>query len=135
MSRILSRALMIWWLILACAFVNGAVRELLLIPSLGLTAGLVISGLLLSSVVLILALLSIRWVGTANDRQALATGALWLAATLAFEFSFGAFIQHKPLDEMLAAYSFADGNLWPLVLGVTLLAPFFARRFRTRSAS
>ncbi len=130
MRQILLRALMIWWVILACAFVNGMVREGLLVPSLGVTAGLVISGLLLSAVVLVVALLSIRWVGTANDRQALGAGALWLAATLAFEFGFGAAIQHKPLDEMLAAYSFAGGNLWPLVLGVTLLAPFVARRIR-----
>lgn len=119
---------MIWCLILACAFFNGAVREMWLIPSLGRATGLVISGLVLSALVLIAALLSIRWIGPADDRQALAIGALWLVATLAFEFGFGAGIQNKPFEEMLAAYSFADANLWPVVLIVTLLAPFFARR-------
>ncbi len=130
MPRLLLRALTIWWLILACAFANGALRELVLIPALGSRAGLIISGLLLSSAVLALALLSVRWMGAADDRKALAAGMLWLVATLAFEFGFGIGVQHKALQAMLAAYSFADGNLWPVVLLVTLLAPFVACRVR-----
>lgn len=126
----LLRAIAIWLVILVCAFVNGALREWLLIPSLDPIAGMVLSGLLLSAVVLIVALLTIRWIGPVNDLQALATGALWLAGTLVFEFGFGLGVQHQPLQQVLAAYTFAGGNLWPLVLLVTLLAPFISRRLR-----
>jgi len=130
MSHMVWRALLVWCVILAGAVANGALREAWLIPALGLPAGLFISGLLLSAVVLIAALLSVRWIGVATDRQALAIGAFWLAATLIFEFGFGAGLRHKTLDELLAAYTFNDGNLWPLVLAATLLAPFVARRLR-----
>ncbi len=101
-------------------------------PLLGRFAGLIISGLLLSVVVLMVAWLSIRWMGAANDRQALAIGGLWLSATLAFEFGFRLGIQRKPLKAVLDAYSFAGGNLWPLVLGVILMAPYSAHRIRNR---
>ncbi len=124
------RALLIWCVILVCAIANGVLREAWLILAFGHPAGLLISGLLLSGVVLIAALLSIRWIGAATDRQALAIGVFWLVGTLMFEFGFGAGIRHKTLDELLTAYTFNDGNLWPLVLAATLLAPFVARRLR-----
>lgn len=125
------RALAVWGGILVLAFINGATREFLLFPLLGRTAGLVTSGLLLSAVILGLALLAVRWIGIGSDRQAWATGALWLSATLAFEFGFGAAVQHKSFAEMLEAYTFEAGNLWPLVLAVTLVSPLVARRLRT----
>ncbi len=124
------RALLVWCVILVCATANGALREAWLIPILGHPASLIISGLLLSGMVLIAARISIRWIGAATDRQALAIGVCWLVATLVFEFGFGAGVRRKTLDELLAAYTFNNGNLWPLVLAVTLLAPCVARRLR-----
>jgi hypothetical protein len=63
-------------------------------------------------------------------------GMAWLLMTLAFEFGFGALVQHRKIDEMLAAYTFRDGNIWPLVLVlvVTLLSPVLARRARLAMA-
>ena len=56
------RAGAIWLVILALAFVNGAARELLLIPRLGRALGLFLSGVLLSTVIVVLALASVRWI-------------------------------------------------------------------------
>ncbi len=66
------------------AFINGAVRELQLIPAFGLATGLLASGVILS----LLALASIRWIGTSSNIEALHVGVLWVVLTLAFEFGF-----------------------------------------------
>lgn len=124
------RAVAVWGLILVLAILNGAVREAWLLPELGRGGALVASGLLLAAVVLAVAWLAIRWLGPPTPVQAWRIGAFWLVLTLLFEFGFGALVQHRSWAEMLSAYSFRDGNLWPLVLLVVLAAPALARRAR-----
>ena len=58
------------------------------------------------------------------------TGAFWLLLTLCFEFGFGHFVQGRPWPVLLEAYTFQNGNLWPLVLLVTLFGPLIALRIR-----
>ena len=123
MRRTLLRALAVWWVILVLAFANGALREIVLIPAWGPLTGLRVSGVLLSALIVALAWVSMQWIGVKSAGQALMVGAMWLVATLAFEFGFGAGVQHKSIDEMLVAYTLKDGNLWPVVLLVCLLAP------------
>lgn len=126
------QSLLAWLLILALAIGNGLFRESVLIPALGGTGGLVASGLLLSILIALVAYALVR-LTRATIAQGLRIGAGWLALTLAFEFAFGRFVQHKPWEEILAAYTFRDGNLWPLVLAVTLLAPPAAAMLRAKS--
>jgi hypothetical protein len=123
------RAGAIWLVILVLAFANGAARELLLIPRLGRAPGLVLSGILLSTVIFVLALASVRWIRPRSTADAWRIGGLWLAATLVFEFGLG-WAQQKSIGEMLAAYSFRDGNLWLLVVLATLIAPRLAYQWR-----
>lgn len=128
--RPFAKAIAIWLVILVFAFANGALRELLLLPALGRTTAYVASGVLLSLVILAIAFLGAPWVGRTTPAVALLVGLLWVGLTLAFEFGFGLFVQHKPLSALLEAYSFRDGNLWPLVLAVTAVAPLAAARYR-----
>lgn len=125
------RAGAIWLLILALAFVNGAGRELFLVPRLGHAPGLLLSGILLSTVIFVLALASARWIRLRSPADAWRVGGFWLAATLVFEFGLG-WAQQKSLGEMLAAYSFRDGNTWLLVVLTTVLAPRIAYGWRRR---
>lgn len=122
-------ALLAWLLILVLAITNGLLRESVLIPALGKTGGLIASGLLLATLIALVAYALIRLM-RATPAQGMRIGAGWLALTLAFEFAFGRYVQHKAWQELLAAYTFQDGNLWPLVLAVTLLAPPAAARLR-----
>ena len=128
------QSLLAWLLILALAIANGILRESVLIPSLGNTGGLVLSGLLLSFLVALIAYGLVR-LSRITVRQGVLIGAGWLALTLAFEFAFGRHVQHKEWAELLEAYTFQDGNLWPLVLLVTLLAPPAAALLRARRAA
>lgn len=125
------QSLLAWLLILVLAIANGLLRESVLIPSFGRTGALIASGLLLSVLIALVGYLFVR-LRRVTVPQGLRIGTGWLALTLAFEFAFGRYVQHKPWEELFAAYTFQDGNLWPLVLAVTLLAPPAAALLRAR---
>lgn len=127
---LLLESLVAWLIILGLAIANGALREAVLIPALGKPGGLVLSGVLLSALVALVAYGLVRVSKGVTVSQGLRIGFLWLGLTLAFEFAFGRFVQHQTWAQLLEAYAFKDGNLWPVVLAVTLLAPPVAARFR-----
>jgi hypothetical protein len=129
---LLPKSLLAWLLILCLAVANGALREGFLVPWLGRANGLILSGVLLSIFVLLVAYAFVRLSPGITASQCLVVGGLWLCLTLAFEFGFGRYVQHKPWAELLDAYQFKDGNLWPVVLLVTFLAPRLAILFRSR---
>ena len=123
------KALAIWACILLLAMLNGATREAILIPKLGMAAGLVLSGVLLSALIIVVAYLSLPWLGARRPAELVGIGLGWLALTLVFEFSFGLW-QGKSWQVMLEAYTFKGGNIWPAVLVVTALAPYLAAKLR-----
>jgi len=131
----LIKSIAAWLVILALAIANGALREAVLVPMLGKTGGLVLSGLLLSLFVLVVAFAFVRLNPGVTALQGILIGILWLCLTLAFEFGFGRWVQHKPWAELFEAYTFKGGNIWPVVLVVSLLAPYLAARMRARSAN
>lgn len=126
------KALVIWSGILVLAVTNGVLREAVLLPTLGIPAVLVVSGLVLSALIVGMAYLSLPWLRIRRSLQLWLVGFGWLLLTLVFEFSFG-FAQGKSWPVMLEAYTFRDGNIWPLVLAVTACAPFIAAKLRCRS--
>lgn len=119
----LLKSLLAWAVILCLAIANGAFREGVLMPALGKPAALVVSGLMLSGLILLIAYGLFRACRGFSVAQGFTIGCVWLCLTLAFEFSFGRWVQHKSWAELLEAYTFHDGNIWPLVLVVVLLAP------------
>jgi hypothetical protein len=121
----------IWLLILVCAVLNGALREAVLLPAFDKPVAFVASGLLLSLLIVAVSLLLVPRIGVLDSSRALRIGALWLLLTLVFEFSFGRLVQGRTWAEIVEAYTFRDGNIWPLVLVVTLLAPLIAVRLRS----
>jgi hypothetical protein len=124
------RALVIWVLMLALASVNGAVRELLLIPMIGDVAGRAVSSLTLSGLVLLLAYLTIPWIHPRSGRETWVVGGLWVALTLAFEFLAGHFLFGNAWSQLLEDYNVLRGRIWILVLITTALAPFACARIR-----
>ena len=127
------RAALVWVLILVLAIVNGGFRESVLVPRFGIHAGQLISGLLLIGCILVVSYLLVPRLGARSRGQLLGIGVLWLALTLVFEFGFG-LVQGESWSELFAAYTFRDGNIWPVVLAITLVAPVLAgRRDRTHA--
>jgi hypothetical protein len=130
---LLLKAFALWLLILFCAVLNGSVREAVLLPRLGTTIALVLSGVLLCLCIAVVSLVFVHWLGRLGTAHALSVGLFWLCLTLAFEFGFGLLVRNQSWPELLEAYTFKDGNIWPLVLVVTLIAPLFAVRVRGRA--
>lgn len=124
------KALAVWLLILVCAVVNGAFRESVLVPRFGSLPAFVVSGVLLLLCIVAVSTALVPWFGRLLVSGYLLIGILWLILTLVFEFGFGHFLQHKTWPQLLKAYTFQEGNLWPLVLIVTTLAPLLAAYLR-----
>ncbi len=124
------KAALFWIAILAFAIVNGALRESFLIPSMGSFAGLIVSGILLSTCIFLVAWIAAPWYGSLAAHQWIGIGLFWLLLTLIFEFGFGRYVQHKTWDELLDAYTFQGGNIWPLVLVATGIAPWIVAKVR-----
>jgi hypothetical protein len=130
--RIALKSLLVWFGILAMAITNGVIRETVLLPAFGTPAAFALSGLLLSALIIGVAYLTLPWLHLNQPSQQWTIGFGWLALTLVFEFSFG-LAQGKSWPLLLEAYTFKDGNIWPVVLTVTACAPFIAGKLRPGS--
>lgn len=128
--EIAAKAFAVWLGILVLAIANGTLREAVLIPGLGKAPGLILSGVLLSGAILVVAYLALPWLGRVQVTRYIAVGFGWLCLTVAFEFTFGRLVQGKPWLQILEAYTFKEGNIWFLVLLVTVSAPYLTAKFR-----
>ncbi len=123
------KSVVVWFAILAIAVLNGLLRENVLVPNFGAEPSLALSGVLLSCLIFMVAYVLLPWLGTRAPAQLVLVGFGWLALTLVFEFSFG-LSRGEALTEMLDAYTFEGGNLWPVVLLITVVSPWLAARLR-----
>ena len=122
--------MIVWFLMLVLASVNGAIREALLIPMMGDVAGRAVSTLTLSGLVLLLTYLTIRWIHPRSRREAWIIGILWVTLTLAFEFLAGHYLFGNPWSQLLEDYNVFRGRIWIVVLITIALAPFVCARIR-----
>lgn len=120
----LTRAFVIWLVLLALAVVNGGVREAVVVPRLGETLAHAISSVTLSATILIVSWFTIEWIRPTSASQAWRVGAQWLALTLAFEFLVGHYVLGSPWSRLWADYNVLKGRLWILVLVTTVSAPW-----------
>jgi hypothetical protein len=117
------RSLVVWFLMLGFASVNGAVRETVLIPTTGVLAGRAISTLILSVLVVVLTCFTIRWIRPRSSRDGWSIGGLWVALTLGFEFIGGHFLFGNSWSQLLEEYNLLQGKIWILVLMTIAIAP------------
>ncbi len=120
----------IWLIILVCAVLNGAMREFVLLPAFGRPAAFVVSGIVLSVAIVVVALVLVPKLGSLTPARALYLGVFWLGLTVTFEFGFGKIVQSRTWEELVEPYKFRGGNIWPIVLLVVTLAPLIAVRIR-----
>jgi len=122
------RAVIVWMTIVPVAIVNGAVRDLLIAPSAGDPIARALSCLTLSAAVLLIAKLSIGWMGPRSASDAWTIGGVWLTLTLAFEFLVGHYVFGTPWEELAGDYDLLAGRLWVVVLATALCAPRLSLR-------
>ena len=83
------KAGVVWLVIAVFAVFNGVVRENILVPSLGQSIALPVSGILLSMIILIVTYASISLFNNKTEKACIFIGAQWVLMTLMFEFIFG----------------------------------------------
>jgi hypothetical protein len=119
----LTRALAVWFVMLVVASANGALRQAVLIPSLGDVAGRAISTVALATLIALLTWITIGWIHPRSKGDAWRIGAMWVALTLAFEFLAGHYLFGTPWPALLEDYDVGQGRIWILVLIVTATTP------------
>src|SRR5438046_512383 len=105
MTRTLTRALLVWLLMMAGESVHGVLRELLLAPSVGGFRARQIGAFVGSAIILALAYLFIEWIGTKDSGGLWKVGMMWLALTLVFEFTLGRFAFGYSWQRILEDYN------------------------------
>ena len=83
-----------------------------------------------SVLILVILLLTIRWIGAGSVKELLAVGLLWLGLTLTFEISLGYFVFHYSWGRVLSDYNILEGGLLPVGLLVMTLAPLVSAKAR-----
>ena len=124
------RALLVWFGLLAVAFANGAVRELVLVPLVGDGPAHAVSVVILSLAIVMVTWSTIAWIRPRSLADGWRIGLLWLALTLAFELLAGHYIFLTPWSRLLADYNILRGSIWIVVLITTVAAPVIAARAR-----
>jgi hypothetical protein len=128
-ARALLKSVLVWAAILVLAILNGLLRDMVLVHALGPTSARLVSGIVLCAVIVAAAAQAAPWHGKLAPRSFWLIGALWLVLTLLFETAVG-YAQHRSWQRLLDAYTLQDGNLWPLILVTTLIAPWLGARIR-----
>jgi hypothetical protein len=130
MVIVLFKAVAIWLAIVFAAILNGVFREKVLVPVAGSCLALPLSGVLLSVLVFLVALILIPFIGSSDPGIYAGIGFLWVGLTLAFECLFGHFVAGKSWREILQVFNVRKGDLFVVVLLVTAISPWLAARVR-----
>ena len=117
------KAFGVWLVMLVAAFLNGALRELLIMRLVGAQVGHVISVFVLSGVIFGFAYLFVTAHRLLPARTLFQIGLCWLALSLLFEFSFFHYAMQEPWEKLLADYNIFRGRLLMVVWLTTLFSP------------
>jgi hypothetical protein len=130
-NKIIAKSLLIWFSITPLAMINGAFREYILSPRLGIFAQPV-SGLLLAICIFTVSYLFIPRLGLANKQTYIRMGIVWVFATIIFETLLGA-AMGLPFSKILMSYNILTGNLWLLIVIFMGFVPYLAVKLKKRT--
>jgi hypothetical protein len=123
------KSILIWLSIIPLAILNGAFREVFLIPWLGESYVQPISGLLLLLLLFIISFIFIPRIGKGEQKTYWKIGILWVVLTIAFETIFG-LATGMTFVELLKAYDITTGNLWLIIVIFTGIMPWLVAKKR-----
>jgi hypothetical protein len=126
----LFKAIGIWLVIVMAAIFNGVLREKLLVPAIGASAALPLSGILLAVMVFLVTFLLISFIGGTEPGIYIWIGLFWVVLTLSFEFLFGYFVGHKSWHEIIQIFNVMKGDLFIVVLFITGISPWLAAKLK-----
>ncbi|CAA0119613.1 Uncharacterised protein [BD1-7 clade bacterium] len=123
------RATAVWCAILGIAIINGLLRTWVLAPLMSSPISLTVSGIILSVAVFIITWLSIRWINPSSSKAAEYIGVLWVVLTAATEMAM-ILGQGESWNIWVEQFDVSSGNLFALIMAVTLVSPRLAFSYR-----
>jgi hypothetical protein len=127
----LLRGLAVWILIAVAETVHGTMRTILLEPRVGDLASRQIGVLTGSLLILLIAYLTIDWIGACKLRALVAVGTLWVVLMLAFEVTLGRALGLS-WERIVSDYVPSQGGLMIVGIAILALSPSIAFRLRSR---
>jgi hypothetical protein len=125
---IVLKSVAIWLIFIMAESLNGMLRTLWLVPSIGNLWAHQISFLIGSFLVLAIATLFIRWLHASRLSQLLGVGILWMGLTLAFEIGLGRLVLGYSWAQIAADYQLFHGGLMLIGLVWVALSPLMAAK-------
>jgi hypothetical protein len=83
-----------------------------------------------SRFLLVIAFMSIPFIGLSESKICILVGMVWLVLTLSFEFLFGHYVAGKPWYEIMQVFNIKKGDLFIVVLLVTAISPWLCAKLR-----
>lgn len=120
----------IWVIIALLAILNGIFRESVLVSNLGQSMAIPVSGITLSMIVFIITYVSLPLLGKHHALTYFFIGLQWVLMTLLFELFFGHYIMGKSWSDILQVFNIMKGNLFIIVLIVSLFSPLFVAEIK-----
>ncbi|WP_331861929.1 hypothetical protein [Sulfurovum sp.] len=114
------------------AVANGIFRETVLVSNLGPGIALPVSGMLLSLIVFIVTYLSFPLFAKNNVPTYFLIGLQWVLMTLLFEVLLGHYWMERSWSDILEVFHVMKGNLFILVLLVSLFSPLLVAKIKGR---
>ena len=117
------KAFGVWRILLLTAFINGAIRETLIVPRVGEQIGHIIGVVVFSGAIVGITAVFVKAIRQLPSSTLLYIGLFWLVLSLLFECGFFHDVMHEPWSTLLADYNVFRGRLLILVWLTTLFSP------------
>jgi hypothetical protein len=128
MLDILTRPLLVWFLFMPIAILNGIIREGTYKHYVGDLVAHQISTVfaLLAFITLSYFMFREKFINY-DTKTLLLVGIFWVILTVGFEFGFGHYVDKAPWEKLFADYNILKGRVWGLFLLIILLTPILIR--------
>jgi hypothetical protein len=117
------KAFGVWMILLLAAFVNGAIREMLIVPRVGEQVGHIIGVVVFSGAIFGITYVFVKALVPVPSSTLFHVGLFWLVLSLTFEFGFFHYVMHEPWEKLLEDYNIFQGRLLIVVWLSILLSP------------
>ena len=122
------RGILMWFVLMALMFINGAFRELVTSSFVGARTA-EIAHVTTGCIIILFATCGFcRRERAVCASRLLVLGMIWALMTIAFETVLIVGVRGDPLQDVIGAYDITRGELWPIVVVTVLLAPLCAGR-------
>ncbi|HBN74709.1 MAG TPA: hypothetical protein DD473_02580, partial [Planctomycetaceae bacterium] len=112
--KIVAKSIGIWLILISAEIIHGLLRAIAIVPLVGEFRSNHLGVFTGSGIILVIAYLTIRWIGARQPRELLLVGLIWLLLTVAFEVLFGRFVMSLSWEQITSGYNVLSGELMPL---------------------